>query len=141
MKTNLLMPVMASVCCAVVVLMVGCESGGSGGDTKTSVVPSPGSWAGSGISFNVSADSSDVTDFKCTYGGHHSGTTSYDYTSTTSIKSSIPISDSSFGFTGSTLKINGTFTDPNTGTVTVEWDMPSSFGGTDSGSKTYAVSH
>jgi len=120
------------VCMVTVILLglmtiVGTGGGGGGGDDTTPqepVVPTPGAWAGGGMSFRVSEDSQHFTDFSLSVSVDAG---SYTLTRTWfAAESPQPpgvIMGGAILYGGATLDAYAlcTFTDPNNAYTDVEW--------------------
>lgn len=124
---------------------VGCgDDDGNGSPTTptvTGVIPTPGAWAGQGISFTVNPDAASISNVSVTYDGRASGTRcSFSYETTVNLSTSSAITNGTFTLSTSNETITGTFTDPNTATVQVSWSRYNSVcDATASGSRTYTA--
>jgi hypothetical protein len=119
----------AVMCVSMVAMFVGCEGDGDdGGATATTpqepVAPTPGTWAGGGMSFRVSEDSQHYTDFSLSV-----TVDAGSYTLTRTWFAAEPpqspgvIMGGAILYGGATFEAYAlcTFTDPNTARADVEW--------------------
>jgi hypothetical protein len=109
-------------------------------DASDKIVPVNGKWSGTGISFTVNGAL--ISDMKISYSGHASGSyCSFDYEATTTISSTIGITDNAFSRSSSGYTINGTFNSNTTAEIKFTWtDYESYCLANYSGNKTFTAS-